>query len=235
MPGELWDLLEYWLTLHAYWKQEHTEDARRAMQAAWHFNLACPGDEALGADQGRTRCTATVLSRDTRTGWDEEAAGELYYRGACLFCGWVSWRDHPMSERDENGAAEDAVDHAWPGWRELPVVPELPYAEGPAATSKAQATWLKKVQPLLPPGWLEAGGPIRTLRGKNGDRHVPARTPWGGYDMGEREAVELPGGQLAFAIDVEEVRRPRRVRRGGVRLVKVAGRGVVDVPTGDRL
>ena len=37
---------------------------------------------------------------------------------------------------------------------------------------------------VYPPGWLEAGGPIRTVRDSpRSGRHVPARTPYGGYDL----------------------------------------------------
>lgn len=223
MTEKLWDVLDYWLTLHDFWQREKTEEALNAQRAAWHLAPTCPGRPTGGQAQGVEHCTATVLTRDTRKGWPNDGdEGELYYRGACLYCGWLSWRDHD----DENLAAEDAVDHTHPGWRAMPVVPPMPHPESPRAAEKAMKAWRGKVDQLLPAGWLESGGPICTARGRYATRHVPFRTPWGGYDMAVREAIEQPGGQLALPLDVDEV---VKVRRGG------RNRPVQTVPTGDRL
>jgi len=50
---------------------------------------------------------------------------------------------------------------------------------------------------VLPAGWLEMGGPIRTHRSAPANRHVPGRAPGGGYDLASDEREET-AGQLAF-------------------------------------
>lgn len=107
----------------------------------------------------------------------------LLYRGACRKAG-CDW-EGPVRDR-ENPAVEDGMDHAWPGWRHLPPVPKVPDQVG-SGTSKAAMksveAWTAKVIAVYPDGWLEAGGPIRTVREPMGTRHVAGRTPYGGYDL----------------------------------------------------
>jgi hypothetical protein len=107
---------------------------------------------------------------------------------------------HPPSwPGGENAAAEDANDHTHPGWRDLPVVERPPQNHGAAAHPKALSGWRKRWEPLLPAGWLERGGPIRTQRGQPATRHVPGGAPGGGYDMSAGPgAAEHPGGQLGL-------------------------------------
>ena len=101
------------------------------------------------------------------------------YRGACLHCTW----EGPLRD-GENAAAEDAHDHAWPGWRELPLVPRRPdTASNSQKTSAALRNWIARVNAAYPAGWLEASGPIRTSRSTYGTRHVPNHTGFGGYDL----------------------------------------------------
>lgn len=105
--------------------------------------------------------------------------GDLTYRHYCT-CGHV---DPPRS--DENGAAEDHLDHAWPGWRELPLGPTWRHEGSDSGRAKAAEKWLATaVKAGYAAEWLEAGGPVLTARGWCGGRHVCARTPWGGYDVG---------------------------------------------------
>jgi hypothetical protein len=106
-------------------------------------------------------------------------------RGICLGCGWSG----PIRDNERGGshlAVEDAHDHAFPGWRELPVVPKRPeWGEGQAAR-KAMARWVEHMHEVYPADWLERGGPIRTDRGPIGSlgtRHVPNATGFGGYDL----------------------------------------------------
>ncbi|MGO9959336.1 MAG: DUF6349 family protein, partial [Solirubrobacteraceae bacterium] len=59
--------------------------------------------------------------------------------------------------------------------------------------------WVEKWAPLLPDGWLERGGPIRTRRERHATRHVPGRAPGGGYDLAADDTVrEEDGGQLCL-------------------------------------
>jgi hypothetical protein len=127
------------------------------------------------------QCRPIVMSADLRCNCYEygcQCVGELIYRGACLHC------DFEGPDRlSENEAAEDANDHCWHGWRDLPIVPPAPEGGTSKKDNQARSTWVSKVNELYPAGWLEDGGPIRTRRSGLGTRHVPARTPFGGYDM----------------------------------------------------
>lgn len=184
----LQDLLAISSAAEAVWRETQTEEARLAWRRLWDIAITCPGDE--GGPGGWVLCTPTVLSREKTEDDLSLDPGYHLYRGACLGCGWVG-----SPKDDENDAAEDANDHAFPVWRTLPIVPPIPFHEAPAAYEKATTAWLKKVEPLLPPNWIERGGPIRTLRKPPGTRHVPRRTPGGGYDMaviGEEEPEPGP-------------------------------------------
>lgn len=128
-----------------------------------------PGHEVPIIPSGH-RCWPTVL-------YDRELPNRPYFAG-CLGCGWLG----PQRE-EENDASEDANDHAWPGWRDLPVVPGPPAHGLSRAAQRAFARWRDDVDSVYPPGWLEDGGPIRTARSGYAGRHVPAKTPWGGFDM----------------------------------------------------
>ena len=80
------------------------------MRAAWDIHITCTGAELFGQRPKPgdwERCTPTVLCHET--GDDDN---HLAYRGACLGCGWVSPAVHLLWHEGENGAAEDANDHA---------------------------------------------------------------------------------------------------------------------------
>lgn len=127
-------------------------------------------------DPEREGCQPYILSADLRCRhhWNPcECVGDLIYRHLCT-CGHV---DTPRA--GENPAAEDAMDHAWPGWRDLPIL-----ASSMPQERKQQTRWVEDVTSAYPDGWLQAGGPVRTARGRMGTRHVPGRTPFNGYDMG---------------------------------------------------
>jgi Family of unknown function (DUF6349) len=149
------------------------------------------------ADMLLDRCQPAILTADLRR-WPRTAPvpacgcdGPLLYRAACRGrgCLWES----PEHGR-ENPAAEDGMDHAWPGWRDLPVIAAPPHYLNGAARERQEAAWLARVSPAYPPGWIEAGGPIRTRRAKYATRHVPGWTPFGGYDMAVPAAGEEGDG-----------------------------------------
>lgn len=68
-------------------------------------------------------------------------------------------------------------DHAMPGWRDLPVVPA-------DVKNAKRGAW---VQTDYPTDWQVEGAPILTRRGEWGRRHVPLRSPFGGYDIAAEE------------------------------------------------
>ncbi len=160
------------------WRAEFGICGSLCRSHAWTVALCDP-------DQPTARCMPTALSCDLRAPWPGAdwatwpdcdcctTLNDLRYRGACCGCDWEG-----PSRPGENPAVEDACDHAWPGWRDVPIVPAWP------SDMKRQERWLATVVPQYPAGWLEAGGPIRTLRQLMGTRHnATFATPWGGYDM----------------------------------------------------
>ncbi|MFI9591129.1 DUF6349 family protein [Nonomuraea sp. NPDC052265] len=96
----------------------------------------------------------------------------MRYRSHCGGCG----DEGPVRSR-ENEAAEDGCDHAYPGWRDLPVMEHRPY-EG-----KPLARWQEECRRVYPAGWFERQGPVREYRNPGGTRHVPGYAPGGGYCM----------------------------------------------------
>ena len=81
---------------------------------------------------------------------------------------------------EENLAAEDGADHAFPGWRTLPIMRDRPMGE---VTTAAWVRWEDEAIRVYPKGWFEAGGPVRTERMPGATRHAPQTGPGGGYDM----------------------------------------------------
>ncbi|MET7339470.1 DUF6349 family protein [Nonomuraea sp. NPDC005650] len=111
--------------------------------------------------------------------------------GYCPGCG----HEGPLRS-DENLAAEDAADHAYPGWRDMPVVRARPYdpsgKNGPLVTE-----WETACRLAYPRGWFERKGPVREERYGRGLRHVYGQGPGGGYAM----AVWWPGNPPGALFD----------------------------------
>ena len=193
---DLWQLLARYHQLQHTWRDTHTEPDRLAMVRSWGIFITHPGGNLEdGAGPGtREICTPTVLSRDTGN-----RDAHLAYRGACLGCGWISPHIHLIRAGGENAAVEDAHDHTHPDWRQLPVVARPPSPSAPSAHAHALARWREQWEPILPTGWLDRGGPIRTARAPHGTRHVPGGAPGGGYDLSAGDTTpEQPCGQLGL-------------------------------------
>lgn len=101
----------------------------------------------------------------------------LRYRSYCDGCG-----HHGPTRSEENQAVEDGCDHAYPGWRTMPVLEHRPY------DPKRLARWKEAARSVYPPGWFERQGPVREYRSPIATRHVLGLAPGGGYCM----AVVLP-------------------------------------------
>ena len=161
------------------WREAHGSFGSIGRSHAWTVNITCP-------EAATQRCQPTVLSADLRCDCDRHdrgsCVGELMYRGACRHC---DWEGEPRE--DENSAAEDGCDHAWPGWRDVPVVTAVPEERN------KRAAWIERTTDIYPDGWLEDGGPIRTRRTGHGTRHVPGRAPFGGYDLAVVDIADEDG------------------------------------------
>lgn len=125
--------------------------------------------------------TLTTMRADLRCTYDADhragcmCVGSLTSRAQCDACRWVAI-----------GRESDTItawhDHAWPGWRDLPVVPESvrPSVGGISKTTKAAYAWCVAHYPT---DWQVDGAPVLTERSDSGTRAVPGRSPWGGYDI----------------------------------------------------
>jgi hypothetical protein len=173
------------------WVREHGNDGALRDSHAWVVSMCHPGDGFRFRADGTEveHCQPTALSavlwctHNDRSDGECQCVGGMVSRGACLLCDW----EGPVRDTT-NEAVEDAHDHCWPGWRDLPVVARVP------EDRKKRTAWITYVNSLYPAGWLEQGGPIRTARVGQlmnfgmmyGDRHIPDRTGFGGYDLGVR-------------------------------------------------
>jgi hypothetical protein len=157
------------------WREKYGNFGSVPRSHGFHHLSSCPTSQL-------DRCETTIFLADQAPYRRPELRtcdcdGPGVYIAVCRGrdCLWESPHRH-----DENTAAEDGLDHAWPGWRDLPVIRQLPYQP----TAKAEARWWAALIAQYPVGWVEGGGPIRTWRGSMGLRHVPNRTKFGGYDIG---------------------------------------------------
>ena len=100
--------------------------------------------------------------------------GDLMYQGICEECSW-----HAIAA-DENDVVEAWHDHAMPGWRSLPILPEaLRIKQQTGETNQRGQAWLDR----YPEAWQFDGAPIRTERPARATRHIAGRSPWGGFDL----------------------------------------------------
>lgn len=95
------------------------------------------------------------------------------YQTICEPCGWRKLGN------SDSAVIEAWHDHALPGWRELPIVP-IQLQGIPPRGRDPLGEWVAENYPL---DWQKDGYPIITERTSVGTRHVPGRSPWGGYDL----------------------------------------------------
>jgi hypothetical protein len=100
------------------WQSEHGSFGCYGRSHAWHLELRLSHHEDVLTD----RCQPTVLQADLRCQDNAhsrpcQCVGDLVSRGACLGCDW----EGPVQGTVALAVA-DAHDHAWSGWRDLPVV-----------------------------------------------------------------------------------------------------------------
>lgn len=153
------------------------------IEAGFEVAITHPGPGGFGVmggvDLPTPRCCPTVFSRSpSRQNGD---SGRMQYAGACLGCGWGQG---PFDT--ENEATEAAHDHAFPGWRELPIVDEPRFTSSPAQLAKRRRRLADELTPAYPQDWLDSGfAPMRTRRTTHATRHAPGASVLGtwGYNM----------------------------------------------------
>lgn len=104
-------------------------------------------------------------------------------RAVCEDCGWHT----PIFVGRDRNLEAMWLDHAFPGWRDLPVIAEsVPERPSTAADKAKYARWLARVEENEPDGWGRPGAPIITRPGDTvATRSVPGRSPWGGFDVAQ--------------------------------------------------
>ncbi len=144
----------------------------------WHPPVAGPRDGL--ALRGHT---LHLLMADTRPERAYQGPGALLYQAICEPCRWH------LITLSENAVAEAWYDHADPSWRDLPVMPKklTPLGDLTKTRRQAQRDW---VESAYPAEWRVPGAPILTAREGRGTRHVPDRSPLGGYDFCAQEEAK---------------------------------------------
>lgn len=131
-------------------------------------------DLAAGLAEGDGGVTTPAVTHDLFIGWEWHlGSGLIKYRPRCNTCGWRI----PGRYERHTDAVEAALDHAWPSWRELPVLEPVP------SFSQPDEEWKAAALAVYPKGWLEAGGPVKTLAGDPSLRHRQYGSPWGGFEV----------------------------------------------------
>jgi hypothetical protein len=116
-------------------------------------------------------CVGTLMSVNVCPwGHDEAGPRAILYRAACLGCDYEGG-----ALANENAATEEACDHAWPRWRELPV-------HHAPTTSQGLASYAARVADVMP-NWLESGAPLPTLRGGTRGTRSTWKAELGRYDV----------------------------------------------------
>ena len=104
-----------------------------------------------------------------------ECVGDYLHLIVCDTCE-LHWIDS-----DWNVVVEAWHDHAFPGWRQLPILPAK--LRGQMGTRKMTPKLEEWLDANYPPEFRVAGAPILTDRGGSGTRHVPEYSPYGGFDL----------------------------------------------------
>lgn len=110
-----------------------------------------------------------------------QCVGSTTSQMICAACSW-----HFIGE--ESAATEAWHDHAFPGWRDLPILPDK--LRGQMGTRKMTPKLEEWFEAHYPTEFRVLGAPILTTRGKYGTRHVPNYSPFGGYDLSAGEQTD---------------------------------------------
>lgn len=168
-PAELDAAVEHWQFLHAHNKAHFNS-------RMWHRSITVAEKDQV-AGHGFVLYTTDLRCEPWKHADKQErchCVGELMYQSICQPCEWSGITD------SENEAVEMWHDHALKGWRELPIVPSRLRMADKDGLSKSATKWIAE---HYPKSMQVRGAPIITERRPYGTRHVPGRSPWGGYDL----------------------------------------------------
>jgi hypothetical protein len=172
-PGELAAAFHEWCEINGSFGSH----PRSHMWVGFATGLA-PDGHTLSTMHADIRCHGPAYDHPRGC----SCPGDLLYRAQCDIC-------HFVAVGRESDVIEAWHDHAWPGWRDLPVVPQdvRPRAGGFSKSEKAALAWATKNYPTE---WQMPGAPVITERGTAGSRPAPGYSPWGGYDISATALAE---------------------------------------------
>lgn len=191
-PAELDDAFEHWCFLNGHQNSI-------ALSHMWHRWVGLNEhvefqEHSFDVFDAELRCLAPE-----HRGGDEDCScvGGMVVQAICEPCDW-----HVITD-NENAVVEAWHDHAVPGWRELPVVPERIRVRDTKGLSRHAREWIAEHYPIQ---MQVTGAPIITERAQHATRHVPGYSPWGGFDL----SYTAVGGELKPHTPREPT--PRRAR-----------------------
>lgn len=155
------------------YKFEHGNFACIPRSHMWHrtFNEGqqTPAGHSYDAFHADLRCQCSIrYDAPVRC----QCVGQSVSRAICTDCAW-------HADGDWNTVTEAWNDHAWPGWRDLPIVPLGVITRGPGSAKQLR----KWVEQNYPAEWQTPGAPVRTERESPMNRNVPGGSPFGGHDL----------------------------------------------------
>lgn len=168
-PAVLDAAFEHWQFLHAH-------DTTHVNSRTWRRSITVTESDRVTGHRFLLYTTDLRCEPWKHTDKHETCTclGDLMYQAICEPCEWNGIAD------SENDAVEMWHDHALPGWRELPIVPSRLRMMDKDGLSKAAKKWIGE---HYPKSMQVPGAPIITERRLYSTRHVPDRSPWGGYDL----------------------------------------------------
>lgn len=168
-PAALDEAFEHWCFVSGHFDS-------LALSHMWHRYIGLNGhtdfqEHSIDVFDAELRC----LAREHRDG-DEDCScvGGMLVQAICEPCDW-----HVIAD-NENAVVEAWHDHAMPGWRDLPVVPERIRVRDTKGLTLHARDWIAEHYPIQ---MQVPGAPIITERGQYATRHVPGYSPWGGFDL----------------------------------------------------
>ncbi|WP_454151155.1 DUF6349 family protein [Microbacterium lacticum] len=183
-PPELDAAYERWCFLN------NSFDAIRRSHM-WH-RFSWGAEEEVGFETHRI----AMFSADLGPERGSEGPGGVPHLAVCEPCQWYAIGS------SENEAVEAWRDHAVPGWRELPVIPAQIRVRNEKGLTGLARTW---IEVNYAPQMRVPGAPIITEREPTGTRHVPGRSPWGGYDLSSTAVSGAGSSEETVDIDCEPI------------------------------
>lgn len=153
----------------------------------WHRSNTVPhaviGAHSIDQYDVDLRCAAGLHDEHRATlglGRICQCVGASLTQIICRECSW-----HHIGTEGE--CVKAWHDHAFPGWRDLPILPEQ--LRGKMGGTKMTPKLEEWFEANYPPALRVPGAPIITERSKYGTRAVIGYSPFGGYD------ISAPGGE----------------------------------------